>query len=135
MAIVNIGILAHVGAGKSTLTGPIVFETGVIPSVGSVDKGTTQTDTLELERARGITIKSAVVSFRLNELTVNLIDTPVHPDFVADNNHAVADGLDNLAQVALAQGDLSRMARLGKEILAIRRNLENPATLEGDGPG
>ena len=65
MAIVNIGILAHVDAGKTSLTERILFETGVIPAVGSVDKGTTQTDTLELERARGITIKSAVVSFQL----------------------------------------------------------------------
>lgn len=84
MAIVNIGILAHVDAGKTTLTERILYETGVIQSVGSVDKGTTQTDTMELERARGITIKSAVVSFQLNELKVNLIDTPGHSDFVAE---------------------------------------------------
>jgi ribosomal protection tetracycline resistance protein len=84
MAIVNIGILAHVDAGKTSLTERILFETGVIRSVGSVDKGTTQTDTLELERARGITIKSAVVSFHLNDLKVNLIDTPGHADFVAE---------------------------------------------------
>ncbi|HEY7036278.1 MAG TPA: GTP-binding protein, partial [Thermomicrobiales bacterium] len=84
MAIVNIGILAHVDAGKTTLTERVLFETGVIKAVGSVDKGTTQTDTLELERARGITIKSAVVSFDLNERKVNLIDTPGHADFVAE---------------------------------------------------
>ena len=84
MAVVTLGILAHVDAGKTSLTERILFETGVIPSVGSVDKGTTQTDTMELERARGITIKSAVVSFQLNNLTVNLIDTPGHADFVAE---------------------------------------------------
>jgi len=84
MAIINIGILAHVDAGKTTLTERILFETGVITSVGSVDKGTTQTDTMELERARGITIKSAVVSFQLNNRKVNLIDTPGHADFVAE---------------------------------------------------
>ena len=60
MAIVNIGILAHVDAGKTSLTERILFATGAIKAIGSVDKGTTQTDTLELERARGITIKSAV---------------------------------------------------------------------------
>ena len=54
------------------------------PPVGSVDSGTTQTDTLELERARGITIQSAVASFALGDLTVNLIDTPGHADFVAE---------------------------------------------------
>src|SRR5215217_6781368 len=84
MAIINIGILAHVDAGKTTVTERILYETGVISSVGSVDKGTTQTDTLELERARGITIKSAVVSFQLGDLKVNLIDTPGHSDFIAE---------------------------------------------------
>src|SRR5687767_188110 len=84
MAVINLGILAHVDAGKTTLTERILFETGVIKTIGSVDKGTTQTDTLELERARGITIKSAVVAFQLHELTVNLIDTPGHADFVAE---------------------------------------------------
>ncbi|HEX3723247.1 MAG TPA: GTP-binding protein, partial [Nitrolancea sp.] len=84
MAILNIGILAHVDAGKTTLTERILFETGVIRAIGSVDKGTTQTDTMELERARGITIRSAVVSFQLNQLKVNLIDTPGHSDFIAE---------------------------------------------------
>ncbi|MGH2548694.1 MAG: GTP-binding protein, partial [Thermomicrobiales bacterium] len=80
----NIGILAHVDAGKTSLTERILYTTGVIRSLGSVDKGTTQTDTMELERARGITIKSAVVSFQLGNLKVNLIDTPGHADFVAE---------------------------------------------------
>src|SRR4051812_3068065 len=95
MAIVNIGILAHVDAGKTSLTERILFETGVIKTVGSVDKGTTQTDTLELERARGITIKSAIVSFQLHDLTVNLIDTPGHADFVAEVERSlrVLDGV------------------------------------------
>lgn len=84
MELLNLGILAHVDAGKTSLTERILFETGVIARVGRVDKGTTQTDTLELERARGITIKSAVVSFRLHDLKVNLIDTPGHADFVAE---------------------------------------------------
>lgn len=84
MAIINVGILAHVDAGKTTLTERILFNTGVIESVGSVDKGTTQTDTMELERARGITIKSAVISFQLNRFKVNRIDTPGHANFVAE---------------------------------------------------
>lgn len=84
MAIVNIGILAHVDAGKTTLTEQILFATGVIRAVGSVDKGTAQTDTMELERARGISIRAAVTSFQLHELKVNLIDTPGHSDFVAE---------------------------------------------------
>ena len=80
----NLGIVAHVDAGKTTLTERLLYAAGVIDEVGSVDKGTTQTDSLPLEQQRGITIKAAVVSFDLGDLTVNLIDTPGHPDFIAE---------------------------------------------------
>ena len=118
MAIVNIGILAHVDAGKTTLTERILFETGVIQSVGSVDKGTTQTDTLELERARGITIKSAVVSFQLNALKVNLIDTPGHADFVAEVERSlrVLDGV--VLVVSAVEGVQPQTRRLARAIRA-----------------
>src|SRR6202008_2486788 len=56
----------------------------VIDEVGSVDDGTTQTDSLALEQQRGITIKSAVTSFAIEDVHVNLIDTPGHPDFIAE---------------------------------------------------
>src|SRR5579859_3849858 len=84
MRTLNLGILAHVDAGKTTLTERWLYAAGVIDAVGSVDKGSTQTDTLALERQRGITIKSAVVSFVINGVTINLIDTPGHPDFIAE---------------------------------------------------
>ena len=80
----NLGILAHVDAGKTTLTERLLYAAGVIDEPGSVDDGTTQTDTLALEQQRGITIKSAVVSFVIDGVTVNLIDTPGHPDFIAE---------------------------------------------------
>src|SRR5438046_185620 len=80
----NLGILAHVDAGKTTLTERLLYEAGVIDEVGSVDAGTTQTDSLALEQQRGITIKSAVASFALEDVHVNLIDTPGHPDFIAE---------------------------------------------------
>jgi ribosomal protection tetracycline resistance protein len=80
----NLGILAHVDAGKTTLTERLLYAAGVIDKVGSVDAGTTQTDSLALERQRGITIKAAVVSFAIGDVTVNLIDTPGHPDFIAE---------------------------------------------------
>ena len=80
----NLGILAHVDAGKTTLTERLLYEAGVIDELGSVDAGTTQTDSLTLERQRGITIKSAVASFALKDVHVNLIDTPGHPDFIAE---------------------------------------------------
>src|SRR5689334_19666109 len=95
--ILNLGILAHVDAGKTTLTERLLYCAGVIDEPGSVDEGTTQTDSLE--RQRGITIKSAVVSFTIGGTiggtVVNLIDTPGHPDFVAEVERAlsVLDGV------------------------------------------
>jgi ribosomal protection tetracycline resistance protein len=80
----NLGILAHVDAGKTSLTERLLFTAGVIDQIGSVDDGSTQTDSLALERQRGMTIKSAVVSFVIDDVTVNLIDTPGHPDFIAE---------------------------------------------------
>ncbi|MBT2416879.1 TetM/TetW/TetO/TetS family tetracycline resistance ribosomal protection protein [Streptomyces sp. ISL-22] len=84
MHLLNLGILAHVDAGKTSLTERLLHSAGVIDEIGSVDAGNTQTDSLALERQRGITIKSAVVSFALDDVTVNLIDTPGHPDFIAE---------------------------------------------------
>ncbi|MEU0089847.1 translation factor GTPase family protein [Kribbella sp. NPDC006257] len=94
MRTLNLGILAHVDAGKTSLTERLLFAAGVIDEVGSVDEGSTQTDSLALERQRGITIKSAVVSFAIDDVTVNLIDTPGHPDFIAEVERAlgVLDG-------------------------------------------
>src|SRR5436190_12593740 len=84
MRTLNLGILAHVDAGKTSLTERLLHTAGVIAEIGSVDDGSTQTDSLALERQRGITIKSAVVSFTINGVAVNLIDTPGHPDFIAE---------------------------------------------------
>src|SRR6185436_2966964 len=84
MRTLNLGILAHVDAGKTTLTERLLYTAGAIDHVGSVDAGTTQTDSLELERERGITIRSAVASFFVGDLAVNLVDTPGHPDFIAE---------------------------------------------------
>ncbi len=94
MQLLNLGILAHVDAGKTSLTERLLFDAGVIGEIGRVDDGSTQTDSLALERERGITIKAAVVSFAIGDLTVNLIDTPGHPDFIAEVERAlgVLDG-------------------------------------------
>jgi ribosomal protection tetracycline resistance protein len=91
----NLGILAHVDAGKTTLTERLLYAAGVIDEIGRVDDGTTQTDFLALERQRGITIRSAVVSFSIDDLAVNLIDTPGHPDFIAEVERvlSVLDGV------------------------------------------
>jgi ribosomal protection tetracycline resistance protein len=85
----NLGILAHVDAGKTSLTERLLYTAGVIDEIGRVDAGTTQTDFLALERQRGITIKSAVVSFVVDDVRVNLIDTPGHPDFIAEVERAL----------------------------------------------
>ena len=94
MHSLNLGILAHVDAGKTSLTERLLFAAGVIDQIGRVDDGSTQTDSLALERQRGITIKAAVASFRVGDLAVNLIDTPGHPDFIAEveRSLAVLDG-------------------------------------------
>src|SRR3954471_22166137 len=84
MPILNLGILAHVDAGKTSLTERLLHAAGVIAEIGSVDAGSTQTATLEVERPRAITTKAAFSSFPIGDVTVNLIDTPGHPDFIAE---------------------------------------------------
>lgn len=90
MKSLNLGILAHVDAGKTSLTERILFDAGVRGRLGSVDAGSTFTDSLLLERERGITIKAAVASFELNAILVNLLDTPGHPDFIAEVERTLA---------------------------------------------
>ena len=80
----NLGIVAHVDAGKTSLTERLLYDAGVIDAPGSVDAGTTRTDSMDLERRRGITIRAAVTSFAISDLAVNLVDTPGHPDFIAE---------------------------------------------------
>src|SRR5262245_12550080 len=80
----NLGIVAHVDAGKTSLTERLLYEAGVLDAPGSVDSGTTRTDSMDLERRRGITIRAAVTSFDIEDLAVNLVDTPGHSDFIAE---------------------------------------------------
>jgi len=80
----NIGIIAHIDAGKTTTTERILFYTGKTHRIGSVDDGTTVTDWMEQERERGITIVSAAVSAEWNGYQINIIDTPGHIDFTAE---------------------------------------------------
>jgi ribosomal protection tetracycline resistance protein len=89
-SFLNLGIVAHVDAGKTSLTERLLFDSGVTERLGRVDAGTTRTDSLELERRRGITIRAAVTSFPLGDVTVNLLDTPGHPDFIAEVERSLA---------------------------------------------
>jgi ribosomal protection tetracycline resistance protein len=86
----TVGVVAHVDAGKTSLTERILHEAGVLDHPGSVDAGDTRTDSLDLERRRGITIRSAVASFTWHGTLVNLVDTPGHSDFVAEVERSLA---------------------------------------------
>src|SRR5262249_15875495 len=80
----NIGIIAHIDAGKTTTTEHVLYYAGAKHRLGTVDQGTTETDYDVEEQERGITIYSACVPFTWNDCTVNLIDTPGHVDFTAE---------------------------------------------------
>ena len=80
----NIGIIAHVDAGKTTTTERILYYSGTKHKVGDVDTGDTTTDFDPLERQKGITINSAAVSIDWGDNTINIIDTPGHVDFTAE---------------------------------------------------
>ena len=80
----NLGILAHVDAGKTTLTEQMLFLSGSTRSAGKVDKGTSLSDGLEVERRRGISVRATTLSFPWREVRINLIDTPGHVDFAAE---------------------------------------------------
>jgi ribosomal protection tetracycline resistance protein len=121
----NLGILAHVDAGKTSLTERLLHTVGAIDDLGSVDAGTTRTDTLELERRRGITIKSAVVSFSLSDVTVNLIDTPGHPDFIAEVER-VLGVLDGAVLVLSAVEGVQAQTRT---LMRVLRRLRIPTLL------
>lgn len=134
MHTVNLGILAHVDAGKTSLTERLLHTAGTIDTIGSVDHGSTQTDSLALERQRGITIKSAVVSFTLGATTVNLIDTPGHPDFIAEVER-VLGVLDGAVLVVSAVEGVQAQTRV---LLRTLRRLRIPTVLfvnKTDRPG
>ena len=81
---INVGIVAHVDAGKTSITELLLFKGGVIRSLGSVDQGTSQTDWLPIEKERGISVRSASASFEWKNKNINIIDTPGHVDFSAE---------------------------------------------------
>ena len=80
----NIGIIAHIDAGKTTTTERVLYYTGRTHRLGSVDEGTTVTDFMPQERERGITIQAAAITCEWRDHQINLIDTPGHIDFTAE---------------------------------------------------
>ncbi|WP_328606480.1 TetM/TetW/TetO/TetS family tetracycline resistance ribosomal protection protein [Amycolatopsis sp. NBC_00345] len=138
MLTLTIGILAHVDAGKTSLTERLLFEAGVIGHLGSVDGGDTQTDSMELERRRGITIKSAVVAFTTGGRRVTLVDTPGHSDFIAEVERAlrVLDGA--VLVVSAVEGIQAQtrilmrtLTRLGIPVLVFVNKIDRMGAQEG----
>ncbi|OPH53596.1 GTP-binding protein [Paenibacillus ferrarius] len=80
----NVGIFAHVDAGKTTTTEHLLYHSGRIRALGSVDSGTAQTDSMDVERERGISVRSATTAFSWKETFINLVDTPGHVDFLSE---------------------------------------------------
>ena len=85
----NIALFAHVDAGKTTISEQFLHKSGKIKNLGSVDKGNSQTDFLEVEKERGITVNSTVLTFNWNNTQINLIDTPGHIDFSSETEKAI----------------------------------------------
>ena len=125
MATLNLGIVAHVDAGKTSLTERLLHAAGVIDRIGRVDDGTTQTDTLSLERRRGITIRSAVVSFDIDGVTTNLIDTPGHSDFIAEVERALGV-LDGAVLIVSAVEGVQAQTRV---LMRVLRSLRIPTII------
>lgn len=86
----NIGILAHVDSGKTTLTEQLLYLTGAIRNAGSVDAGTTATDSLSVEKQRGISVRTSTASAEWKGVTINIIDTPGHIDFAGEVERAIS---------------------------------------------
>ena len=88
-SILTLGIFAHANAGKTTITEHLLYHTNVIDQIGRVDTGNTVTDNMKVEQERGITVRDSIVSFKLNNKNIQLIDTPGHVDFSAEVERAV----------------------------------------------
>ena len=120
----NIGIIAHIDAGKTTTTERILYYTGKTHKIGSVDDGTTVTDWMEQERERGITIVSAAVSAVWKRHLINIIDTPGHIDFTAEVQRSLrvldggvvvfdaVQGVEPQSETVWRQADLYRVPRV-----------------------
>ncbi len=120
----NIGIIAHIDAGKTTTTERVLFYTGRTHRLGSVDDGTTVTDWMEQERERGITIVSAAVTAHWRDHVINLIDTPGHIDFTAEVQRSLrvldggvvlfdaVQGVEPQSETVWRQADLYRVPRM-----------------------
>lgn len=115
----NIGILAHVDAGKTTITEQMLYLAGELKAPGSVDKGQSTTDSLKVEIQRGITVRASTVSFMWNKTKINIIDTPGHNDFASEVERSLIalDGV--ILIVSAAEGIEAQTEKLWKAIKAL----------------
>jgi len=151
----NIGIIAHIDAGKTTTTERILFYTGKTYKIGDIDEGNTQMDWMEQERERGITIVSAVTTAFWKDYRINIIDTPGHVDFTAEVERSLRvldggitvldaeEGVQSQSETVWRQADkykvprvcfVNKMDKLGADFLATVKSIEdrlgaNPAIM------
>ena len=149
----NIGIIAHIDAGKTTVTERMLFLSGAKHRVGEVDKGTTDTDSDPEEQERGITIYAACVTFPWKDVTINLLDTPGHVDFTAEVERCLRvldgavvvfsarEGVEAQSETVWRQADkykvprvafINKLDREGADFEAcLRRNLQTAGGASG----
>jgi len=104
MDIINLGVFAHVDAGKTTTVEHLLYACGTTRQLGSVDDGTAATDSMDIERSRGISVRSASAVISLPDLRLNIIDTPGHMDFMAEVQRALLAVDCGLLIVSAAEG-------------------------------
>ncbi len=151
----NIGIIAHIDAGKTTTTERILFYTGRTYKIGDIDEGNTQMDWMEQEKERGITIVSAATTAFWKDYRINIIDTPGHVDFTAEVERSLRvldggitvldaeEGVQSQSETVWRQADkykvprlcfVNKMDKLGADFLATVKSIEerlgaNPAIM------
>src|SRR5512137_1868731 len=121
----NIGIMAHIDAGKTTTTERILYYTGINYKIGEVHEGTATMDWMEQEQERGITITSAATTCFWNDHRINIIDTPGHVDFTAEVERSLrvldgavalfgaVEGVEPQSETVWRQADKYRVPRIG----------------------
>ena len=142
----NIGIIAHIDAGKTTTTERILYYTGKTYKIGDIDEGTTQMDWMAQERERGITIVSAATTAFWKDHRINIIDTPGHVDFTAEVERSLRvldggitvldaeEGVQSQSETVWRQADkykvprlcfVNKMDKLGADFLATVKSIED----------
>jgi elongation factor G len=139
----NIGIIAHIDAGKTTTTERVLFYAGVISRLGEVHEGSAFTDWMEQEQERGISITAAATALRWRDHVVNLIDTPGHVDFtmeverslrVLDGAIAIFDavrGVESQSETVWRQADRYRVPRIAFVNKCDRTGADPDAVMDG----